>query len=360
MAKFPGVRAKGNGIEIRWEVKKQKYSLYLDEKPTETGLANAARYRKSLITATKTGEYQPEADNQPVTFEECCSAMLQHKAQTKTNKPSTLRSYRSKLEVYWSGLANMTMRDIKLHHLRQIDRDTEWSHPKTRNNALSVLKQVFKFAMDEDIVDSDPSVKLRPGKYQKKEIDSFSADEQEAILANLDGKYRLFYLLMFENGFRTGETQGLQWTDWKKESIRVQRSIDEGTVQSPKTHQARTVYLSPRSIKELKKHQPNRFKSPWVIDNGNGEPYYTPNRLTIQFKKACELAGVKYRRPYNARHTYVTNALIAGITPIAVAKQIGDRLETMQRNYADIMNAETDRKEFAKALNWENTGKETS
>lgn len=361
MAKFPGVRAKGNGIEIRWEVKKRKYSLYIDEAPTETGLANAARYRKSLITATKTGEYNPTADNTPISFEQCCRSMLQHKAKTKTIKPSTLRSYRSKLEVYWSSLARLNMRDIKLQHLREIDRETNWSHQKTRNNAISALKQVFKFAMDEDIIDTDPSIKLRPGRFQKKAIDAFSRDEQEAILRELPDKYRLFYLFMLDSGLRTGEVCGLRWSDIKGDIAHVERSIYKGEVTSTKTHQAREALLSPRTVSLLKQFQPERFKSDWLFTSSNKQPdkpdYYTSERsLTIQFKLACERADVRYRRPYYCRHTYATNALLAGVNAITVAKQIGDRLETMQRNYADVINAQTDRDELAKAHNWEFTG----
>lgn len=344
---YTGVRVQGRGIEIRWHENGKPKSYYINKTPNATNLKNAAGLRKRIIEDYKRGESFHSREN--LTWQDCCERMLAHKEKSGEVKASTLRSYQSKLEVYFSGIAELMIADIKLHHLREIDRSTDWSHPKTRNNAFSAAKQVFKFALQEDLIDVDPSTKIESQRYQKKEIDSFTAEEAEAIIEALEGKYKLFYTIMFDNGLRTGEVQGLQWTDWKDDSLKVERNIVLGEVTTTKTHQARTVYLSPRTVKALKAAQGNRFKSKWIIDNGKGEPYYTDNRMTVHFKRACEKAGVRYRRPYNARHTYVTKALTAGVNMITVAKQIGDRLETMQRNYADVVNAQSDKSELAKA-----------
>jgi|14BtaG_2_1085337.scaffolds.fasta_scaffold16821_3 integrase len=346
MAEYPGVRPKGNGIEIRWQVRGQKYSLYIDETPTQTGLKNAARYRKSLIKQTKLGEYIEPGDVENPLFSDVCNRFLHHKS--KELKQSTLDDYKKKLECYWSTLSNLYIRDIKLAHLRSADRDIHWKNPKTRRNALSILRGVFNFAVDEDIIEVSPAIKLKSGKWQKPEIDAFSYNEKESILKNLAGKYHLFYLLMFETGARTGELQALQWCDVRGNSLRIERSMYDGKTSGTKTHQARFVLLTDRAKQALNDFTETRFLGEWVFLNHYGNPYGVDSNLSSAFNKARELAGVRYRRPYYCRHSYATHALMAGVNPAFIAKQMGDRVETVLRNYATWISGEDDRKELEK------------
>lgn len=345
MAKLTGVRAKGGSIEIRFKHKGQDYSFYVNEPPTETNLANAARYRASLIQKVRLGEDIEEHSAENPTFEECCREYL--KAKQGDLKPSTLNSYRQKLECYWSPLAFRGMQDIRLPHIRAIDRAIEWKSQKTRREAISNLKQVFKFAMDEDIIHTDPSIKMRAGKWQKPEIDAFSAEEKAAILANLSGKYLLFYTLQFETGARTGELQALKWADVRGQSIRIERSMYKGQIVTTKTHAMRSVLLTDVAKAALKAFTETRFGSGWMFQNYMGDTFAHDRSLTIQFKKACEAAEVRYRRPYNCRHTYATLGLMRGCKPGFISNQMGDRTETVLRNYATWISGEQDKEELA-------------
>lgn len=347
MAKFTGVRPKSGGIELRWDFQGQQHSKFINQPPTKTNLESASRQRKKLIELCRLGGYceTPELSQ---TVLDVAQDMLKHKS--KELKQSTLDNYLSILNRYWSALFVLMIDQVTLKDLRNLDRKTKWKKAKTRNNAISALKQVFSYAMDEDIIDVDPSVKLKPIKTQKPPIDSFTIEEREAIIEALHDNYKIFYLFMFDVGMRTGEVQGLKWMDIKGEYGVVERSIYRGTVTTTKTHQARRVLLSPRLIKALKSIQGNRFKSEWIFTpKGSDKPYATDRSITQVFKRACEMSEVRYRRPYFARHTYATQALLAGVNPVTVAKQIGDRLETMQKNYADVMAQHNDREELKKA-----------
>ncbi len=44
--------------------------------------------------------------------------------------------------------------------------------------------------------------------------------------------------------------------------------------------------------------------------------------------------GMRYRPPYNTRHTYATMMLMAGMTPAFCAKQLGHSVEMFLRTYA--------------------------
>lgn len=132
MARFRGVRTKGAGIEIRYQAGSERRSVYLDQAPSESNLADAARYRKILIEQERLGE----AVARSATFENCCRDFIAEKS--KSLKPSTLDGYRSKLEVYWSALASKQILAIRLTDLKQIDRQTDWGSQKTRRDARDV------------------------------------------------------------------------------------------------------------------------------------------------------------------------------------------------------------------------------
>ncbi|BAN25861.1 site-specific integrase [Caballeronia insecticola] len=44
--------------------------------------------------------------------------------------------------------------------------------------------------------------------------------------------------------------------------------------------------------------------------------------------------GIRYRRPYNMRHSYATSMLMAGMTPAFCARQLGHTVEMFLRTYA--------------------------
>ena len=346
MAKYEGVRARGkNSIQIRWKHKGKSYYETVNDRPTEANQAKAARYRDRCIELTRRGEYQLRDTTDPIFFE-VCNLYLHDKA--KHCKQSTLDKDKNRIEHYWSALNDFRISSISAPQLRKLDREIIWPSAKTRNNALSNLKGVFKFANVEMMIDSNPTVSLQNSKHQKKEIDAFSLEEKESLLSKLEGHYQLFYLIMFEIGARTGEVIGMRWSDIQGDTINIKRSIYKGVESGTKTHATRSVIMSDRLIREIAKHTPTRFAGKHIFINRHGEPYKSERALTEVFKRACKDAGVRYRRPYYCRHSYATHSLMKGVNMGFVARQMGDRLETVQQNYASWISGDQDRLEMAK------------
>lgn len=342
MGRFRGVRPKGAGIEVVYQVGGVRRSRYLAQAPTDTNLADAARYRKRLIEQARLGETSARS----ATFEDCCRDFLAEKR--KSLKPSTLHGYQSKLEVYWSGLAARQVATIRLADLKTIDRHTRWQSQKTRRDAHAVVRGVFKWAIAEDLVAANPAIGLTAGQWQRPEIDAFTDAERITILAELHGTARVFYGLMFEAGARTGELMALQWEDVGKDAIRIAGSTYRGEIGTTKTHQARSVLLTDEAQRLLAGHTASKFRRGAVFLTQYGTPHRNDRGLTWAFRAACRRAGVRYRRPYYCRHTFATRALMAGCEPSWIAQQMGDRLETVMRHYAKWITGDRDRAELAK------------
>jgi integrase len=61
--------------------------------------------------------------------------------------------------------------------------------------------------------------------------------------------------------------------------------------------------------------------------------------------------GIRYRRPYNMRHTYATVGLMSGAKPAFLAAQLGNSLRVFFDVYAKWISSRDDRAEMAKVNN---------
>jgi len=49
--------------------------------------------------------------------------------------------------------------------------------------------------------------------------------------------------------------------------------------------------------------------------------------------------GIAYRNPYNTRHTFISHALEAGLSPVEVASITGHNVKTLFENYAGLIKS---------------------
>lgn len=354
MSGLRGVRATARGIQIRWQVGGRSFSRFIAKAPTEAALADAARLRRRLIEESKLG---PGEVIERITFEEACRAFLTDISITRA--PSTARTYWRRLEARWSALKDAYVQEITIAQLRAVDREQTWLSQKTRRDAQSVLAGVLQWCVSEGYIENNPARALSAGPCPPREIDPFTPVELSAILRELRGQPQLLYMLMSQTGLRTGEVRALQWSDVEPDALSVQATLWKGMRRSTKTHQSRRVLLTSAARQLLKEHTATRFVGTWVFATQHGNPY-SEEHLTDAWTAACSAAGVRYRRPYTLRHTYAARALAAGVEVAWLAEQLGDRLETVLRQYARwIGAADRDARELAKLEEWTKRSQET-
>lgn len=71
------------------------------------------------------------------------------------------------------------------------------------------------------------------------------------------------------------------------------------------------------------------------------------------WKKRCwcpslKRLGIRYRPPYNTRHTYATTLLMAGVKTAFAAKQLGHSRQVFDSTYARWIDGADDDREMAK------------
>lgn len=358
-----GVKAASeSSIEISFMYRGVRCRERIPLKPSPANLKRAEQHRAAILHAITAGTFDygttfpnsaraTQFARQPgdvKTTESYLETWLEN--QKKHLKSSTFNGYRKIVDhqlIPWFG--EKMLSDIKRKDVREKLDELE-SGNKTLANIQSVLRKALDDAVEAEILEANP---LSGWRYARKEavkeqddVDPFTKEEQKLILANLKGQGLNLIQFAFWTGLRTSELVALDWgdIDWVRGYVRVSRAITQSSGEAEVTKTAagkRDVKLlgPAREALEAQKaftflNAKEVFQNPRTGERWEGDQ---PIRKTL-WTHALTKAGVRYRRPYQTRHTYASMMLSAGEHPMWVAKQMGHSDMTMiMRRYGRWM-----------------------
>lgn len=177
--------------------------------------------------------------------------------------------------------------------------------PRIKDYSILLIKQVFKKALQEELIQKDYSQFLERGRKEVDKGRSLTLQEQRLVLNNLStckmGKLILFYLL---TGCRRSEA-----LDIKRSDINFEKNVIE--VKGTKTENSkRYVLISER----FKKMLAEDFESFFCFSSGNA------GRI---FKRFIESLGLEDLSLHDLRHTYSTNLYYLGVPDKQRQAQLG-------------------------------------
>ena len=205
---------------------------------------------------------------------------------------------------------------------------------QTIRNIFSPLRVALDFAVFKQMIHENPvkNVKLF-GKIQrsrKPKHDPFDRDEIHQILKHAHGQMQNLIRFAFFTGLRTSELCALQWSDYnpRMKRIHVNKAITQADTKASETKtytSDRFVSLSQTAIyalscqaKYTKKQGLEIFQNPHSLLPWNGD-----KNIRYSWRKILDQAGVRYRKPYQTRHTYASMHLTEGENPAWISKQMG-------------------------------------
>lgn len=130
-------------------------------------------------------------------------------------------------------------------------------------------------------------------------------------------------------GLRVGELLGLRWNDidLNRNVAHIRVNITAGREKEPKTPGSQsTVDLHEKAVSSLLSLKSTMYTTPnrVFVNPKDRKDYKNGDSLRkYVWKPALAAAGVKYRYPYQCRHTYASIMLSEGHNPMWVAKQMG-------------------------------------
>lgn len=349
-----GVRAVSeSSIEITFMYRGVRCRERISLKPTATNLKLAERHKIAIEHAIATGifEYSATFPSSPRAArfapEACRETVTRFLTRWLASKKkhvssSTYEGYRKIIELRLvPALGTVLVVDLKRKAVRDW-LDTLDVSNKTLSNIQSCLRSALNDAAEEELIELNPLAgwtyarKTAPPKED--DVDPFSPEEQQAVLCALSGQSRNMMQFALWTGLRTSELVALDWgdIDWLREEVMVSRAMTQagkGKAEITKTAAGRrSVKLLRPAMEALKAQKTHTFladaevfQNPRTLERWAGDG---PIRKTM-WVPAMKKAGVRYRRPYQTRHTYASMLLSAGEHPMWVAKQMGHSDWTM-------------------------------
>jgi len=205
-------------------------------------------------------------------------------------------------------------------------RKAETLSAKRINAIMAPLRQILNEAADRFDF-TTPFRNIKPLKVLKSDVEPFTLDEVQKILATVRADYRNYYTVRFLTGMRTGEIDGLKWqyVDFERQQILVRETIVAGEEDTTKTEGSqREIQMSAVVLNALKEQQKaTRGKSAYVFCTREGQPLDHNNVTKRVWYPLLRYLGLKPRRPYQTRHTAATLWLACGENPLWIARQLG-------------------------------------
>lgn len=332
------IRDKSIRVGFAWNGEWVRETLKIKPSPANIKYAErmVAEVRKAIADGTFVyHEHFPDGKRVPkagglMTFGEACDTWLQTKGQLATK---TKTQYANALKVWEKMFGRVTpIKDLTHAKLASKIGSYPWASARLVNNYLICLRGVFKLA-GRDVKLDNPMEGIINSKRQVNPPDPLSMQEMEAVLKwleeNKDVTVWAYYEFAFMTGMRPEELIALKWTDIDSASatISVRRARSAGEIKPLKTYNAREVDLVQRAVAALgfMKTITGKSEDGFIFRNPvTGRPWHDERSQRDHYwKPALEATGTRYRRSYNARHTYATNNLSAGVNPTYVARQMG-------------------------------------
>lgn len=258
------------------------------------------------------------------------------KYMTDTIRPSTLRKYKSCVELYikpnlgGKQIAFITTADIQKMYNKLKKNGRVLKHPKygyELSDAMVVnihvmLHKAMKTAVQEHLIPSNPTVKTVRPKITKKDMKVLTNEQLDKFLKVIDTEnewYDFFYTEL-TTGLRRGEICGLKWSDFDEETgrLNINRSIEvkKGIVTEgeTKTGKGKRSFYLPENTAEILRRRKNTSKSEWIFtEQDNPKIPIPPKKAYRKMKEILQKAELPDIRFHDLRHTFATQAIISGV-----------------------------------------------
>jgi integrase len=191
-------------------------------------------------------------------------------------------------------------------------------------------------------------------KWKRRSVQSdvLSKEEIQAVLSDLqcnDTWYYPLFLLWLSTGMRNAEIRGLTWdcVRWEEAEVLVCKSLRRDGYSSGKVEWAptksgreRVVPLTPQVLDTLKEHQ-QQMEELGIYDP-YGLVFVTPTRHSNVYDhlvgrvwhRSLVRCGLKPRRLYAQRHSFLSHALAMGNSPADLAAAAGHSTKMLLDTYA--------------------------
>ncbi len=327
----------------------REHSRHFDRK------IDAQRWLDEVTTSVVTGNYvDPKAGR--ITFERFYASW----APRQVWVPSTRQN--ADLATGSVPFADLPLKSIRRSHVeRWVKAISSELAPTTVKTRYVIVRSVFRAAVADRIIASDPSEGITLPRRRKQEAAMAIPILAEVgrLVANADSErvstrrgFRAYVALCAFAGLRKGEAAAVQVSDidFLRRQLKVSRQLQRDgngySIRPPKYGSERVVYLPDELIIILSEHvaahvsesEPDR----WLFTVGH-DPLYD-NAITWRWRATRNAAKLPHVRLHDLRHFYASGLIAAGCDVVTVQRALGHATATTTLNtYSHLWPTAEDR-----------------
>lgn len=267
--------------------------------------------------------------------------------ETRNLSPSTIGGYK-KCRSALSSLHILPASELTPAALKQWIQSQKTTL-KTIRNQLSFLRSSLDEAVTDGVLQINPVSLVTASRYQSNKsdaessyiVDPLSPAEVSALLISTGNKqWENLFRFAIQTGLRSSELCALRWRDidFVEKTAYVQSASVSGVTKGTKTKAGtRKVELTEEAMIALNDQKPFSFMKDGCVfeDPKTNKPWASADAIR---KKAwvptLRKAGIRYRNPYQTRHTFATCLISRGVNLFWLAAQMGHKgPEMLFRHY---------------------------
>ena len=245
--------------------------------------------------------------------------------------PITLKSYQGELKIF-SERVRKRVESISTVDIRVYLGGYDHLKLSSVSKKLSVLKSFFGWLTAEEILQRDPTTKIKPPKKEKRLPKALTIEELELLRESCKTKrQRAFLEVLYATGCRLSEVHALNKSDINYQSMSC-RVIGKG-------NKEREVYFSFKAMFHLRKYLMSRTDNDEALMITERKPYRRISKRAIQREIGiiAKQAGLdKKVSPHTLRHTFATLTLNNGADISAVQSLLGHEDPSTTQIYAQL------------------------
>ena len=193
----------------------------------------------------------------------------------------------------------------------------------------------------------DPFLHVQWPRSQRQKPDPFTVEERDRIIDHWiknDFFYYPWVFTLFHTGMRPSEASALTWPDVNLETgkVSITKSRYMGDDSAPKTGGSdREITVDAAVVAVLKLLPSSALGLKHVFVNKDGRPMDAKKWSEHNWAGPLKALGIRHRKFYATRHTFITEKIRAGENPTAVAQYCGTSVAMIEKDYCGTLGLST-------------------
>jgi integrase len=222
--------------------------------------------------------------------------------------------------------------------------------PQTVTHGVNVASAIVRSAVRDRCALLNPFAATPRPSIPFNERPSLAPDDLARLFRQLDARWLPFYVTLAGTGLRFSEASALRWRDIDLTRARLtvsRRLARDGSADAPKTARSRRTVPLPATVTSLLRAHYLRAQHKGLDDlvfcNREGRPLSDSNLRKRVLAPALRAAGLPEGGHHQFRHSYVSNAIAAGMPIGYISRVVGhSSISTTMDKYGHLLSDSLD------------------